>query len=501
MVKEDKFEIFVEITKTLSSTLNPDELLELTMDSVNRLVESEGSSLLLIDEDANRLYFKVVTGPKAKEVKRFTLRPGEGIVGWVIQTGTPLLVSDPMRDPRHKREISLYLEEEGFVTRSIICVPLKVFGKVVGAIEAVNKVGKDAFDDEDLKLLMALAGHVSLFLRNARIYDEISRENLALRQSQEPDYKLIFASEKMAKIYELLKKVAITKATVLLLGESGTGKELIAREIHRLSPRAEKPFITVNCSAIPETLLESELFGYEKGAFTGATSRKLGRFELANKGTIFLDEICEMSPALQSKLLRVLQEREFERLGGEKTIKVDIRIIAATNKDIEKEVKEGRFREDLYYRLNVFRIEVPPLRERKEDIIPLAHYFLEKFSKELGKRVPQLSDEAVDLLLSYEWPGNVRELQNAMERAVVLSSGPYIFPEHLSIRVGEAEPLPNKRWDEVQRDFKRMYLTKVLIKTGWNRKRAAEILGIRNTYLSRLIRELGIRKGEGYKKL
>ena len=491
MVEEDKFEVFVSITRSLSSTLDLEEILELIMESVNKLVGSEGSSLLLMDEGANRLYFRVATGPKAKEVKRFTLRPGEGIVGWVVQTGRPLLVPDATRDPRHKREISLYLEEEGFETRSIICVPLEIHGKVIGAIEAVNKAGGGTFDEEDLKLLTALSGHVSLVLRNARMYEEISKENIALRRSQDPGHKLVFASKEMARIYELLRKVARTNATVLIVGESGTGKELLAREIHRLSPRSEKPFIPVNCSAIPETLLESELFGYEKGAFTGASSRKLGRFELADKGTIFLDEICEMSPALQAKVLRVLQEKEFERLGGEKTIKVDFRVVAATNKDIEEEVRGGRFRKDLYYRLNVFRIDVPPLRERRDDIIPLARYFIEKFSKELGKAPPQLSEEAMDLLLSYEWPGNVRELQNAMERAVVLSSG-LIFPEHLFIKAKEDEIPLDRKWDEAQRDFKRIYLTKILMKTGWNRKKAAEILGIRNTYLSRLIRELGI---------
>ncbi|MCL6630140.1 MAG: sigma-54 dependent transcriptional regulator, partial [Armatimonadetes bacterium] len=280
----------------------------------------------------------------------------------------------------------------------------------LGAFDYITK----PFDMDEIKLVV----------KNAAERSELLEENIHLKQELKSRYSfegIIGSSSKMQEVFKIVERVANSNATVLIRGESGTGKELIARAIHYNSPRAAKPFIAVSCAALPETLLESELFGYEKGAFTGAVGQKAGRFELAHQGTLFLDEVPEISPPVQVKLLRVLQEREFERVGGTKTIKVDVRLIAATNRDLEQLVAEGHFRPDLYYRLQVIQVFLPPLRERTEDIPLLVQHFIEKYNKENGKFVKGVTDETMDLLMKYRWPGNVRELENVIERGVVLA--------------------------------------------------------------------------------
>jgi two-component system, NtrC family, response regulator len=312
---------------------------------------------------------------------------------------------------------------------------------------------------------------------------------------------LIGHSPAIQQVRELIQKVAVTKATVLVTGESGTGKELVARAIHAHSPRRDKPLISVNCSALAETLLESELFGHERGAFTGATTQRKGRFEIADGGTLFLDEVGEMAPGVQVTLLRVLQNREFERVGGNKTIRVDVRLIAASNRDLKEEIPRGTFREDLYYRLNVVHIEVPPLRDRREDLPLLIRYFLERFSKELNKETPSLSPEAMEVVMDYPWPGNIRELENMLERAVILDSGSLIQAEDLPIHpkgrpsqdwsADEVIP-PGLKLNEVLEMVEKRMILNALAKTGHVQSHAADLLGIARNLLFYKIKKFNL---------
>jgi Nif-specific regulatory protein len=486
-----------KVSTIINSSLELNEVLSRIMNSVTDVVEAEAGSILLIDEETGNLFFEVATGEKGEEVKKFEIEMGEGIAGWVAQTGEVLLVPDATKDSRHLHEVS---EKIKFDTKSILCVPLKLDGVVIGVVEVINKINKPSFTEDDIPILNAFANQAAIAIGNAKLYGRVRDENKDLSDLKETlaiKHDIIGKSRKMEEVYEVIKKVSKSKASVLLRGDSGTGKELVARAIHRNSPRKEGPFVAVSCAALSENLLESELFGHEKGAFTGAISRKPGKFELADGGTVFLDEVGDISPSLQIKLLRVLQEREFERVGGTKTIKVDVRIIAATNKNLERAIEEGAFRDDLYYRLNVVPIHLPPLRERKDDILLLVDHFLRKYSKEMGKNVMRITPEATDMLLSYDWPGNVRELENVIERAVVLGENDMILPEHIpdslkpadngSIHVGQS-------FEESQRSFKRQFLLKTLIHTNWNQSQAAKILKIQRTYLSRLIKELDIKR-------
>jgi len=305
---------------------------------------------------------------------------------------------------------------------------------------------------------------------------------------QFPPMEMIFLGEKMKKVYEMVQDVAPTTATVLIGGASGTGKELIARVIHEMSPRKKRPFIAVHCAALVESLLESELFGHEKGAFTGALNRRQGRFEIADGGTIFLDEVSEISPSMQVKLLRVMQERQFERVGGNQTVSVDVRVISATNKDLKAQVSDGHFREDLFYRLNVFPVLLPPLVERREAIIPLAEYFAAKYSASLGKKVSGLSSEAKSLLLEYNWPGNIRELQNIIERALILSKG-IIDTGHIGLEIQENI---EGMGDGLLKLTEKETIQRVLSDAGGNRKKAAQILGISLRTLQYRIKEFSL---------
>jgi Nif-specific regulatory protein len=337
-------------------------------------------------------------------------------------------------------------------------------------------------------------------IENARLYDLSQKENINLRRELGGSAlgfdNIIGKSFQLKEVKERARRVAQTDANLLLLGESGTGKGILAQAIHSASPRTKASFIPVNCGAIPETLLESELFGHEKGAFTNATSQKLGRFELANKGTIFLDEVGDMPLPLQVKLLHVIESKRFERLGGTKTIEVDVRIIAATNQDLEEKMKEGEFREDLYYRLSVINILIPPLRERKEDIQLLAEYFLKKSSVEMNRKITGFSKEAMDILKRYNWPGNIRELENTIENTVVFANNDLIQPNDLppKIHTTNEEILEDYSGtlDEAQKKFKKRYITKILKQMNGNRTETAKQLDIQRTYLSRLIKELNI---------
>jgi two-component system, NtrC family, response regulator HydG len=375
-------------------------------------------------------------------------------------------------------------------------VLMTAYGTVRDAVEAMKAGAYDyltkPLDLDELKLTIARG------LRHAALEEENARLR-ALVGCDVDVSAIIGTSEPMRRVFEAMALVAPTEATVLILGESGTGKELVAQAIHANSPRRAGPLITVNCAALPEALLESELFGHERGAFTGATERRLGRFELAHGGTIFLDEIGELTPAAQARLLRVLQAQEFERVGGSKTLKVDVRIIAATNKDLEVAVRAGRFREDLLYRLQVFPLSMPPLRERRDDIPLLAEHFLKRYAERHRRRLRGLTPRALDLFMRYDWPGNVRELEHTIERAVILTRGEYITPEELppTIRALSSDPdaitpqEPPVPVGITLKEVERELIRKTLEHTGGNRTKAAEILGISRATLHNKLREYG----------
>lgn len=481
-----------EISNWVSSVLDLDHLLELIIDSATRMMKAKASSLLLLDPRTRKLYFKVTTGEKKEEVRKYEIDMGQGIAGYVAQKGEPLLIPDVTKDPRWYKVIS---ESTGFETKSIACVPMEMDGEVIGVVEIIDKEDGSAIHEEDMNTLTVFAQLASLAISNARKFDRFKKENRDLKEELEIRYQIIGESPVFQKVLSDAFKVANSKTTTLLVGESGTGKELLARLIHRAGPRKDKPMIILNCAALPETLLEAELFGYEKGAFTGALARNPGKFELADEGTIFLDEIGEMTPGMQAKLLRVLQEGIFYRVGGSKPISVDVRVISATNRNIAEEVAEGRFREDLYYRLNVVRLNIPPLRERRPDIPLLANYFLEEFSLEKGTPDMKISEAAMKKMLEYDWPGNVRELRNALERAVVMGNGRQVLPEDLPISGTKAAPSGLEfglTLKEALDHFKKEFVTLNLQNTGGNRSKAAKVMGIQRTYLSRLISKYNI---------
>ena len=497
--REKDFEEIIKISTIINSTFDINEVLKRIMDSANKVVKGEASSLLLINETDNTLYFHVALGDKGEEVKKYTLKIGEGIAGWVAKYSKPLLVPDVQNDKRFYKDISKRIN---FKTKSILCVPLKMREKTIGVLEVINKKDQMSFSIDDQSLLETFSNLAAIAIENARIYQDIKLENINLKKelvNEKMPSQFIGESKLIKEKLEMADQVAETNTTVLLLGESGTGKELFAEHIHYKSNRRSNPLIKVNCAAIPENLIETELFGHVKGAFTDAIANKMGKFEIANNGTVFLDEIGELSYSVQSKLLRVLQDHIIQRVGGTTSKQVNIRLIAATNKNLYEEVKQNRFREDLFFRLNVFPIFIPPLRERKEDIPLLSKSFLRKFNNELKKNIKSLSNEVMNILIGYFWPGNVRELQNVIERSVVLCKDEvitrkdlYLGNEDISVKSTELDAVLSLK--EAINNFKRDYIIKVLEKTGWKQTKASNILKIQRTYLSRLISELNISK-------
>jgi transcriptional regulator with GAF, ATPase, and Fis domain len=378
---------------------------------------------------------------------------------------------------------------------SLMCVPLNNLDRAIGLIylDTTNPSGR--FTNEDLQLVTAIAGIASMAFESARQVEWLGSENQRLRAEVDLEHDMVGDSAAMREVYQLIERVATSDSTVLVYGESGTGKELCARAIHRNSPRRDQPFVAINCAALTETLLESELFGHERGAFTGAVTQKRGQLEMANSGTIFLDEMGEISPALQAKLLRVLQERDFMRVGGTRSIPLNIRVIAATNKNLLTATREGTFREDLYYRLNVVAITMPPLRDRKEDIPQLANHFAVKYAEKCNRQIMGISPDAGTLLKQYDWPGNIRELENAIERAVVLGSSGIILPEDLPETLHEtpAQSMRSSTYHEAVRQLKRQLILTAMDQSEGKITEAARLLGVHSNYLHRLIRNLDLR--------
>ncbi len=402
--------------------------------------------------------------------------------------GVDVAASGPLRDVE-----SLVASD----VRSLVCVPLTVFQRVIGCIYLDNTGTANRFQEDHLQLMAAIAGISAVALDNARRLQWLEQENQRLTTEVRQEQSLVGESVRMREIFQFLARVAPAESTVLIEGESGTGKELAARALHRNSHRADKPFVAINCAAIPETLLESDLFGHERGAFTGAALLKKGRLESADGGVVFLDEIGELAPALQVKLLRVLQEREFERVGGTHTIKVDVRLIAATNRDLDESVRKGGFRQDLYYRLAVVRLMMPSLREHRDDIPMLTRHFVQKYAKRSKVKPKPVSREAMAALVNYEWPGNVRELENAIERALVMGSSDSVLledlPESLLEQESPAEMHEGKYHASVK-ELKKQLIVDAVEQTRGNYVEAAGILGVHPNYLHRLIRNLGLKE-------
>ncbi|MBW1981005.1 MAG: sigma-54-dependent Fis family transcriptional regulator [Deltaproteobacteria bacterium] len=374
-------------------------------------------------------------------------------------------------------------------------------GTIETAVTA-TKLGAFDFIEKPLSLEKTL-----LSIQNALNFRQLKDDNIILRQKAERDYKITGSSPAIRQLRETIERVAPTQATVLITGENGTGKELVARAIHRLSPRSNRPLVEVNCAAIPEELIESELFGHEKGAFTGANERRRGRFDLANNGTLLLDEIGDMSLKTQAKILRILQEQHFERVGGTKTIQVDVRIIAATNKNLEQRIKEGRFRQDLYYRLNVIPIHVPPLRERSEDIPLLVEDFIQEFTREGGLKEKHFSEAAIEVMKRQQWPGNVRELKNFVERLVILVPDDIIDTPHLPESFLQGCPTPQTAtaldqptFRQAKAEFEKEYLRKKLEEHNWNISQTAESIGLERSHLHRKIKAYGVQPIIGRKQ-
>ena len=496
-----------EISKAVSSSLDLRTVMQNILNILHEHLGMERGTISLLDPETRELSIEVACGLDLDEIKRGRYKIGEGITGKVVAAGEPIVVPNVGKEP-------LFLNRtraRDHVNKSniaFICVPIKLEDKTVGALSVDRLFQEDVSFDEDVRLLTIISSMIALAVRvNGLVKKDreiLTNENLELKRELKKKFhpvNIIGESKRMIDVYSSIDLVSTTKATVMLRGESGTGKELIARAVHYHSDRADKPFVKVSCAALPETLLESELFGYEKGAFTGAAATKRGRFELAHTGTLFLDEIGDIPPSIQVKLLRVLQEREFERLGGVDTIRVDIRLVVATNKDLEREVQQGKFREDLYYRLNVIPIFLPALRERKEDLPVLVHHFLEKANQENGKQVKRVSDEAWEYLMNYLWPGNVRELENAIERAVIMCQGDAIGREHFPFDLkANIKPLDGsaQEGEESQgffaaiRNLERRLLNRALEKTGGNKRKAARMLGVTERILGYKVKRHGL---------
>jgi Nif-specific regulatory protein len=498
---EAELKVLYLISQMVGEILDLEQVLGEILKILGQSLAMERATVTLIEPDTGNLKIQASHGLRPKEKNRGIYRPDEGITGLIFTTAQPFVVPDISREPLflNKTE-SRTIRKEGI---SFLGVPIVLHGQPVGVLSVDRLFGVEISFEEDIRFLTIVATLIAQFINLSQQVREreksLKRQNLSLMAEVSEKYNHFFMvgrSTAMLRLQQLVEKVAPSRASVLLLGESGTGKTLVARIIHELSQRVRAPFVKLNCAAVPENLLESELFGHEKGAYTGATSTKPGRFEEADGGTIFLDEIGELPSAIQAKLLRFIQEREFERLGSTRTRKVDVRVIAATNRDLSRAVSDGSFREDLYYRLNVFPVDVPPLRERKEDIPLLAKYFLEKAGKEYARRL-EFAARSLNVLEEYSWPGNVRELENLIERLAILAEGPVIEPDALSFMLaGDAEvpdmPAAPARTFHRMQEIERREILGALERNRWVQSWAARELGFTLRQLGYRIKKFGL---------
>ncbi|MCG8454483.1 MAG: sigma-54-dependent Fis family transcriptional regulator [Spirochaetales bacterium] len=505
-----RLETLIQINSLINSQYRDVRvLLSHIMDSAERLIGSDASALLLVDAETGKLSFEVASGEKGEDVKKHVLAPGEGIAGWVVQNNRSFLTNDAPAEPRHSTSIGT---ETGYRTRNLIAVPLRARNQVIGVLETINKTHGDLFNDEDLRFLEVLADQASIAIQNAwehrRLTQEVERLKSPPSSTSHHNEKTqaVWESPSSQKLLQTADRMAASTSPVLIMGESGTGKELLAERIHGSSAQAQGPLVKVNCAAIPSELLESELFGHVKGAFTDAMRDRTGHFERARGGSLFLDEVAELPLHVQGKLLRVLQTKRFLPLGAEEERETNARVIVATNRVLEEAVSNGTFREDLYYRLAVLPLRILPLHQRPEDILALAQLFLKEFhskmrttAEELETKEREFSLEAQEALLSYRWPGNVRELRNAIERSMVHSAGRTIIqPDDLGLP-GESslEQYHGRPLKEAVALFKKNVVQEALRAHNGNQTEAARALGIQRTYLSRMLRDMNIdRRGD-----
>ena len=517
-------EILNAIGRKIGSTLELDEIFSATMAILASKLGMKRGRLVLIEGEQMRI--AAAHGLTPEEIQRGRYALGEGITGRVADSGMPIVVPDIRSDPLFLNRTGARRGEDGPV--SFICVPLQCGNTTIGALSADKDFTDAVTLDRDKRLLMVVGAFIAQAVKinemAQRERAKLVEENIVLREELQAERKLgrkhqfdnmVGGSPGMRKVFETISLVARSRATVLIRGETGTGKELVARAIHHNSPRRDKPCIRMSCAALTESLLESELFGHVKGAFTGAIEDKKGRFELAHGGTLFLDEVGDMSESLQVKLLRVLQERQFEPVGGTQTISVDVRVIAATNRNLEEDVRNGTFREDLYYRLNVVPIHIPPLRERREDVPLLIKHFLDVHSRENDKEITGISPDALDILLKYDWPGNVRELESCIEMAVVMATGnrltadllpPKLRPSslprlQLTTEKAVEQAVVSLPWNNLPEAglyphlvpmIEKALIERALKEADGVKLKAAHILGINRNTLHKKLAELGI---------
>jgi transcriptional regulator with GAF, ATPase, and Fis domain len=484
-------ESLVRFSERLLGANDLGRLVDELLDALLEVTHADKGFLILLEDGE-------MTVRAARNVARETIegamaRVSDSIIQRVVETRRPIVVADALHDAEWSGSTSVV----NLRLCSVMCAPLMQKGEVFGVIYLGNDNVVSLFDDRALEALTVFTAQASLLVQNAMLLDSLRRENVALREAiASKGYgELVGAGPSMREVYRRIEKVAATDISVLVTGETGTGKEVVAREIHRRSPRASGPFVAVNCGAIPESLLESELFGHVRGAFTGAVSTRIGKFQAAHGGTLFLDEVGDMPPLLQTKLLRALQERAVTKVGDTRAEPVDLRVVAATNRVLEEEIKRGAFREDLFYRLNVVAIPLPPLRERGEDVVTLARYFVQKASKELGGKVRGFAPSALVAMRKYAWPGNIRELENRVKKAVVLADKALLSAEDLDLRPENLEPiLPLAQAKE---EFQKRYINEVLERNAGNRTKTAKDLDVDPRTIFRHLEKLDLERRGG----
>ncbi|MBN1799070.1 MAG: sigma 54-interacting transcriptional regulator [Spirochaetales bacterium] len=504
--KLKELSLLFELSQAIARSLNLKEIVGPILKLMAEHMGMLRGTIALVNKNSGDIMIEEAYGLSDSEQARGKYKIGEGITGKVVETGKPVVI------PKIK-ESPFFLDRTGARRDidkkdiSFICVPIKIGNQTVGALSVDRLFGEQIILDEDVRLLTIISSMISQAVK-VRLDAQAERislleENKRLQQELKDRFRpsnIIGNSNKMGEVYDLIAQVAGSDTSVLIQGESGTGKELVAHAIHFNSLRSKKPFIKVNCAALPESVIESELFGHEKGAFTGAMAQRKGRFELAEGGTLFFDEIGDLSGSIQIKLLRVLQEKEFERVGGNQTIHTNVRIIAATHRNLEELIEKEQFRQDLFYRLNVFPIHIPPLRDRKSDILLLCDHFIEKYNRKSHKNIKRISTPAIDMLMSYHWPGNVRELENCIERAVVLSTDGVIHGHHLppSLQTAEATQTGVQgTLKENLQNVERELIFDALKSNRGNMAKAAAALGITERIMGLRVNKYGI----DYKKL
>lgn len=486
-------DVLLRISTALNTLRRVEDIERQVLSSVLEVAPADYAAILLVEEGSTEFNSVLVLDAKTGKESSAPVDLSRTVLTQVLEQGVAILTNDVADDESFETAESLIAPQ----VHSLLVVPLEFLGRIRGVLYLDARSPAAPFDEDLLQLITALGSIAAVTLENARQVELLENENRRLQEEINLEHDMVGESPVMRDVFQFIGKVASTNSTVLIRGESGTGKELVARAIHANSARSTKPFVAINCAAITDTLLESELFGHERGAFTGAGAQKKGKLETGEGGTVFLDEIGELAPPLQAKLLRVIQEREFERVGGTRPIKLDVRIIAATNKNLEDAVKNKDFRGDLYYRLNVVSVRMPPLRERREDISPLATYFATKHAGKTKRKIAGLSPAARECLLNYDWPGNVRELENAIERAVVMGSTNVILPEDLPEAMLEKPASPSgepaTRYHEGVVEAKKQIILRAIEQAGGQYTEAARLLGVHPNYLHRLMRNLNLK--------